>query len=82
MKMVVLMNLFSVLRLSIHSKEQLQRTLQLNELKVKNAAIYADNASDYAKGLAESLKKRLKQLVGKLSLKKRMLRKIRISVRH
>ncbi len=33
------------------------------ELGAKNVAIYADNSSDYAKGLAQHLKNKLKQMV-------------------
>ncbi|MBS4190673.1 ABC transporter substrate-binding protein [Bacillus sp. FJAT-49705] len=38
----------------------------LNELKVKNVAIYADNASDYAKGLAASFKETFEAGGGKI----------------
>lgn len=37
-----------------------------NELKVKNVAIYADNSSDYAKGLAASFKKDFEAAGGKI----------------
>ena len=37
-----------------------------NELKVKNVAIYSDNASDYSKGLAASFKKDFEAAGGKL----------------
>lgn len=37
-----------------------------NELKVKNVAIFADSASDYAKGLAASFKKTYKKSGGKV----------------
>ncbi len=37
-----------------------------NELKVKNVAIYADNGSDYAKGLAASFKKDFEAAGGKI----------------
>ncbi len=36
------------------------------ELKVKNAAIFADSASDYAKGLAESFKKTFEEAGGEI----------------
>ncbi|QED50205.1 ABC transporter substrate-binding protein [Cytobacillus dafuensis] len=38
----------------------------LNDLKVKNVAIYADNASDYAKGLAASFKETFEAAGGKI----------------
>ncbi|WP_318616860.1 ABC transporter substrate-binding protein [Sporosarcina sp. YIM B06819] len=37
-----------------------------NELKVKNAAIYSDNSSDYSKGLAASFKKDFEAAGGKV----------------
>ncbi|MCG7336031.1 ABC transporter substrate-binding protein [Sporosarcina sp. ACRSM] len=37
-----------------------------NELKVKNVAIYSDNASDYSKGLAASFKKDFEAAGGKI----------------
>lgn len=37
-----------------------------NELGIKNAAIYADNASDYAKGLAKSFKETFEAAGGKV----------------
>ena len=37
-----------------------------NELKVKNVAIYSDNASDYSKGLASSFKKDFEAAGGKI----------------
>ena len=37
-----------------------------NELKVKTAAVYADNASDYAKGLAASFIKDFEAAGGKI----------------
>ena len=40
--------------------------MQLNELKVKTAAVYADNASDYAKGLAASFKEDFEAAGGKI----------------
>ena len=60
------MNLYSVLHLLIHSKEQLQQTLQQMILKVKNVAIYSDNSSDYSKGLAASFKKDFEAAGGKI----------------
>ena len=60
------MNLYSVHHSLIHSKELLQRTLQQTNLKVKNVAIYADNASDYSKGLAASFKKDFEAAGGKI----------------
>ncbi len=39
-----------------------------NELKVKNVAIYSDNASDYSKGLAASFKKDFEAAGGKVVL--------------
>ena len=53
-----------------------------NELKVKNAAVFIDNSSDYSKGIAKLLKNNLKKMVAKLLQKKRMWQKIQISVLH
>lgn len=38
----------------------------VNDLKVKNAAIFADNASDYAKGLAAAFKETFEKAGGKI----------------
>ncbi|MFJ8263989.1 ABC transporter substrate-binding protein [Rummeliibacillus sp. NPDC094406] len=45
---------------------QIAANFALNNLKAKNVAIYADSASDYAKGLAKSFKETVEQNGGKV----------------
>lgn len=49
----------------------------LNELKLQKAAVYIDNSSDYAKGLAEFFKKLIQKKAVQLSLKNHICKKIR-----
>ncbi|WP_102693500.1 ABC transporter substrate-binding protein [Rummeliibacillus pycnus] len=45
---------------------QIAANFALNNLKAKNVAIFADSASDYAKGLAKSFKKTIEENGGKV----------------